>query len=99
MVELGLQVVLADVAGELQFFELGRLLVFADFLLPLLTFKAVSAEIHDFAHRRLALRRDLHEVEPRLERHPKRLLNAEYADLCAVRADDADFLRLNLFVD
>ena len=49
VVELGLQVVLADVAGELQFLELGRLLVFADFLLPLLTFKAVSAEIHDFA--------------------------------------------------
>ena len=99
MVELGLQIMLADVAGQLQFLQLGCLLVFADFFLPLLAFKAVSAEIHNFAYRRLALRRDLDEVKPRFKRHPKRLLDAEHADLLARRVDHADFLRLNLFVD
>lgn len=62
------EVVLADLRGELNLFQLRGLLILAGFLRGFLLLETEFSVVHDFADGRVGLRGDAVEVEPILDR-------------------------------
>lgn len=57
--ELGVKIAHVDTGGHAHFLDLDDMLVLSGFLFALALFKAELAVVHELAHRRLGLRRDL----------------------------------------
>ena len=57
--ELGVEIAHVDTGGHAHFLDLHDMLVLSGFLLALALLKAELAVVHELAHRRLGLRRDL----------------------------------------
>ena len=74
-------------------------LVLARLLLPLGLLEAVLPVIQEFAHGRLRLRCDLHEVQIFFFRFCKRVARGHDAELAAVRVDDTHLSVANAFID
>ena len=91
MLQLNPEVVGINVRAELDFFDLGGVLVLLGFLLPLGLLVAEFAVIHEPADRRRGVGRDLHQVHAVGARHGERVAEREDAKLFAVRPDDPDF--------
>ena len=72
MLDLGLEVVRVDTAGELNLLDLDNGLLLLCFLLSLVALKAVLAVIHDAAYRRLRVGSDEHQIEILFVSHGER---------------------------
>ena len=69
------------------------------FLVAFLHLEAVLPVIQEFAHGRLRLRCDLHEVQIFFFRFCKRVARGHDAELAAVRVDDTHLSVANAFID
>ena len=87
------------IRAKLDFLDLDDLLLFARFGFTFLLFVFVLAEIHDLAHGRLGIGRNLDKVEPSFIGHFHGTLRRHNADVFAVRPDQADFIGADLVVD
>ena len=96
---LGLVVVLVDLQAEADLLEDRVHLVLARLTGLHRGLVLVLAEIHQLAHRRLGRGGHLHEIQVRLGGEPEGVLDADDADLFAVRADQADFRNADTLVD
>ena len=83
----GLVVVLVDLQPEPDFLEHSVGLVLARLACLDRSLVLVLAEVHQLAHRRLCLRRDLNQVKFRFRGQAQGILNADNADLFTVRSD------------
>ena len=99
VVDLGIKIVLVDVQGELYLLELDDALILFRFFFALLLIEPVFAVIHDLAHRRRRLRRDLDEIKVSLRGDPERFGTGHDAQLFAAVGDHADLAIPDLFVD
>ena len=75
------------------------MLVLSGFLLALALLELVLAVVHQLAHRRRCLRRDLYQIQALLLCGTQRLLAGHNAQLLAVFADEADLLIPDLFIE
>ena len=80
------------VRAELDLFDLDDLLLLAGFALTLLLFVFELAKIHDLAHGRIGVGRDLDQVEPGFFGHFHGARRCHNADVFTVRTDQADFI-------
>ena len=96
-VDLGHQVVVANLRADAEFFVLAMVRV--PFVLPLLLLVLEFAVIHDSANGRLFLGRDFHKVEAKFFSTLKGFGSFEHAELIAFRTDDADGRIADLFID
>ena len=85
--------------SKLDLFDLNNLLLFTRFAFPLLLFIFELAEIHDLAHGRVGIWRDLNQVQPGLIGHLHGTHWRDNADVSAISANQADFGGVDLFVD
>src|SRR5215813_11272008 len=99
VLELEIEVVLLGLGPHLHFLDLDRRLLLARLLEPPGLRVLVLAEVHDAAHGRLRLRRDLHEVELLVARRLERLRRRHDSELFALRAHHADLAGADTFVD
>ena len=99
MVLLRLKIVGVDIQGKADLLNLNDTLVSSRFLFALGLFKAELAIVDDFAHRRVCLGSDLHQVQIFLLRNFQRLAQGHDAQLVAVRIDHAKLLIPDLLVD
>jgi hypothetical protein len=99
MAPLGAVVVRIDLRAELDLLDDGLCLVLAR--LPGLQRRLILelAEVHELADRRPRGRGDLHEVEVRLLGQPERIVDRDYPDLLAGRADKTYFGYADALVD
>ena len=98
VVEFRVEIVGVDTAFELYLFKLDYLAFFALFFLALFFFETVFPEIHYFTDRGNGIGSDLDKVELRFIGESKRFGDFHNAELVTVSADDADFVRFDLFV-
>src|SRR5437763_12694881 len=96
---LGLVVVLVDLGAQLLFLDDGQLLVPTRLAGLLRALVLELAEVHELAHRRAGLRRDLDEVEVVLLRQAQRILDPDDADLFAGGSDETDLRHPDSVVD
>ena len=99
LADLGVEVVRVDVEGKADLLDVDDLLVFLRFLVAFLHLEAVLPVIQEFAHGRLRLRCDLHEVQIFFFRFCKRVARGHDAELAAVRVDDTHLSVANAFID
>jgi len=88
-----------DLRPELDLFDRRNSLVLAGFGTLFLLLILELAVVHDAAHGRSRLRRNLHEVEAGLDGLGKRQLRRHDAQLVSVGADDPDFACPNASID
>ena len=96
---LDLIVAAVRVGPEFDFFDLDDLLLFAGFGLTLLRLVFELTEIHDLAHRRICVRRNLNKVKPCFIGHHHGAGRGHDPFVFAIGADQADFGRVDVFVD
>src|SRR3954454_13007948 len=90
---LGGIVVRVDLGAELDLLEAGSRLLLAGLFELHVSFVLVLAVVHDPAHRRIGLRRDLDEIQIERPSLVQRVAGIDHADLLAVRPDEADLWR------
>ena len=83
-------VVRVDLGPELDLLQTGARLLLARFLLTDVSLVLELAVVHDPAHRRIGLRRDLDEVQIELTRLAERLAGVDHPDLLPVGPDQAN---------
>ena len=86
---LGLVIAHVDLGTELHLLDLDACLVLARSLGLAILLVLVLAVVEHLAHRRVRVRRDLHEVKPLLLRNAQRVTHAKQAQLRAVDANKA----------
>ena len=74
-------VVRVDLGAELDLLQAGPRLLLAGLLLLHVSFVLVLAVVHDPAHRRIGLRRDLDEIQIERPGLAQRVLGVDHADL------------------
>ena len=84
---------------ELDLFDLDDLLLFARFGFALLRLVFEFAEIHDLTHGRVGVRRDFDKVETSLFGHLHGARWRYNADVFAICANQANFVRADIFID
>ena len=89
VVDLGVEIVLLDLAGELDLFDLDLLLIFLGFLLLLFAFEPELSVVHDSCNRRRALRSNENEIESLIIRRVERADRGKYSELLAVLTDNS----------
>lgn len=99
VVDLGFKIVGVDIERKPDFFGLDDLLIFAGFLLFFCLFKSELAVIHDLAHGRGRLRRDLNKVEIALLRNLKGFGGGHDPYLLAFIRNDSDLFVTDFFID
>jgi len=87
------------VRSELDLFDLDDLLLFAGFRFALLGLVFEFAEIHDLAHGRIGIGRDLDQVQTRFLGHFHGATGRDNPDVFAVGTNQADFVRADIFVN
>ena len=92
MINLRVEVVGVDEAGELNLLNLDRLLLLLGFFFSFVSVKAVLSVVHDLADRRIGLCAHQYEVEIAAVRSLKSLRKRHYSELLAVVGYDADVL-------
>lgn len=92
MINLGIEVVGVDEAGELNLLDLDRLLLLLGFFFFLISLEAVFSVIHDLANRRIGLCAHKYEIEIAAVRSLKSLRKRHYSELLAIVGYDADVL-------
>ena len=97
--QLRLEVVFVSGRAEFDFLHLDDLLTGLHFLSLLLLLIAELAVIHQAAHRRLSVRRDLNEINVVLFGHAKSFSRRNNTDLGAVDAGQSDLRYPNLTID
>src|ERR1035437_3829096 len=93
VLQLEVVIVLVDVRPELDFLDLGDLLLLLAFVLFLLLLERELAEVHDLADRGIGLLSDHHDVEPFLARFRDGGRWIDDTELGSVRADQPDLLK------
>jgi len=83
--------VVLDGRGKAHFLDGDDLLIFANLTLALGLFEAELAVVHQLAHRRTRLRRDLHQIELALLGQSHRLRRRHDAELFAVLIHHSNF--------
>src|SRR4051812_21948016 len=96
---LGGVVVRVDLGAELDLLEAGPRLFLACLFELDVSFVFVLAVVHDPAHRRIGLRRDLDEIQLERPGLAQRVAGIDHADLLAVRPDEANLWRPDPVVD
>ena len=86
------------VRTELDLFDFDDLLLFAGLALALLLFIFELAKIHDFAHGRVGIWRNLDQIKPGLFGHFHGTGGRYHSDVFTVGADQADFIGPDLVV-
>ena len=99
VLQLDVKIVLFNVGAKLNFFDVNNLLLLLRFLFPLLLFIAVLTEVHDAAHRRLCLRRNLDEVKMLFFGHTQCVTSCHDAQLFSFGAGHAHFTDANFLID
>ena len=102
MVQLGLKIVVADAARELDFLDFDRLLLLFRFLFTLILLKSEFPVIHDSAHGRRRLRRDHDKIKTLVNGQILRGIDGYDPELLSVLADksylrNGDFLIDQMF--
>lgn len=97
LIDLELDVVLASLGTETDFFDLRVMDV--GFVLFFLLLILKLAEVHDSADGRFLVRRDLDKIEPRLTRPGHRLVGGDDSELPPFGGDHADRGNPDLLVD
>ena len=92
-------VVRVDLGPELDLFQAGPRLLLAGLLLLDVALVLVLAVVHDPAHRRICLRRDLDEIQIELPGLTQRLAGLDDPDLLSVMAHQANLGCPDLVVD
>lgn len=87
------------VRSELDLFDLDDLLLFAGFRFALLGLVFEFAEIHDLAHGRIGIGRDLDQVQAGFFGHFHSATGCHDPDVFAVGTNQADFIRADIFVN
>lgn len=95
----GVKVIRVDARRHTNLLDLDNTLVFLRFLFPFELVKAEFAVIHDLADGWHGVRGDLDKVKLLLLSHFQRCLGRNDSEHCAVRADQANFLVPNFFVE
>jgi hypothetical protein len=97
LVELELDIVLAGLGPEADFFDLGLMRVRLAVLLFLLVLE--FAEVHDSANGRALVGRDFDEIQIRLASSRHRLIGRHDSQLRPIGADHANRRNPNLVID
>lgn len=92
-------VICIGVRSELDLFDLDDLLLFARFGFALLRLVFEFAEIHDLAHGRVGVGRDLDQVQPGFFGHFHGTAWRDDPDVFAVGTDQTNFIRADIFVN
>src|SRR6266446_2885249 len=92
-------IVVVDAGAQLDFFDFDDFLLFAGFVLFLLLFIFIFAEIEDFTNRRVGGRRDLDEIETGIGGHGERLVALDDSHHVAALVDQAHAWNADLAVD
>ena len=79
--------------------DLHHVLVLSGFLLPLALLEPVFAVVHELAHRRGCLGRDLHQIQPPLVRNVQSVGGGHDTQLFTGLTDEADLLVTDLLVE
>ena len=87
LVNLGVEIVGIDFAGQLNFLHVDLLLLFLVFFFFLVTVEAVLAVVHDAADGRRCLGYHQHQIHILVIRHVQRLRQGNDADLLVVGSD------------
>ena len=96
--ELCVEITNVDARRHPNLFDLNHMLVLSGLFLPLALFKPELTVVHQLAHRRGSLRRDLNQVQPLLVSNPQRLRGGHNAQLLTLGADQADFPIIDGFI-
>ena len=99
MVQLYLNVVFACFGSNLDFLDLEGTLLFLGLLLLFGLFVFVSTIVHDFADRRIRIRRYLYQIKTKVAGNGEGFVGRNNAHLSSFRVDDSDFFCSDVLVD
>ena len=99
LVDLCVEIVGINRRKHTDFLDLHNLLVLAGFLFPLCLLKAELAVVHDPAHRRSRLGRDLDQIQILVIGNLLRFLCGKHTQLCSLIVDYQHLTVPDLFVD
>ena len=96
-----LRVEVADIGVETQtnLFNFHNVLILSGFLFALGLFEPILAVVHDTAHRRHGIGRDLHQIQIAIIRHTLRVAGRHHTQLGTVFPDQAHFGVTDLLID
>jgi len=86
------------IGAELDFFDLDDLLLFTGFGLALLLFVFELAEIHDLAHRRIGVGRNLDQIQTGIIGHLHSTRRGHNPCVFAIGSDQPDFIGSDAFI-
>ena len=92
-------VVRVDLGAELDLLDLDPRLLLAGLLLADVAFVLVLAVVHDPAHRRIGLRRDLHEIQVEIPSLSQSVLGGNHPDLLTVGPHQTNLWRPDPVID
>ena len=87
------------VRAELDLFDLDDLLLLARFGFTLLRLILEFAKVHDLAHGRVGIGRNLDQIKSGINSHFHGAIRCHDADVFPIRTDQADFVGADVFVD
>jgi len=96
---LDLEIVIADVGRQPDFFDFHGLLFLTGFFFFLFLIKLVLGEIHQFAYRRLGAGSNHYQIQILFDGHVHGILSRNNTYLRAILVNESDFSFTNLFVD
>ena len=96
--ELRIEIPDVDARRHPNLFDLHHVLVFSGLFFPLALLEPVFAVVHELAHRRGCLGRDLHQIQPPLVRNVQSVGGGHDTQLFTGLTDEADLLVENVLI-